>query len=214
MKKLLFVCLAILTAFSFSQVSEAYSFSISTDPYGTGDPAKAQFDILNDGTNEITFTLKVLEPQEADLRGVYFNITEGTLSNFNIVGEHITTFATGTEIVTAGQPSSSINPVAPDGSFDVGVEIGSQGIGSDDIFETSFILKNDFALTLGDVFGVRLMSVTIDDPEDPRGGSSKLIGYYDPSEEPPAPVPEPGSALLLGLGIIGLLGFIKKQKQK
>ena len=205
MKKLQIIFLSLLVLVAFSQHADAYSFTISTEPDGTGTPATVEFEILGDGTNEITFNVTVLDPI-ADIRGVYFDIASGEFADFDIVGTDVTSFLTGTDIDTAGSPSSSINPVDPDGSFDVGVEIGTQGMSPDDIFSTSFTLFNDNALTLGDVFGVRLMSVGT---EDDREGSSKLIGTYDPAP----PVPETGTVFLLGVGLIGLTGASRKLKR-
>ena len=82
---------------------------------------------------------------------------------------------------------------------DVGVQIGTSGMGRDDVQSTSFVLSHpDAALGLSLFYeqdiGVRLTSVGEEDFG--REGSSKLGGIV--------PVPEPSTLLLVGLGVVGL----------
>jgi hypothetical protein len=48
-------------------------------------------------------------------------------------------------------------------------------------------------------------------------GNDNLMGHYDPvpqTSTSPDPVPEPSTILLLGLGILGLVGFARKRTKK
>lgn len=80
---------------------------------------------------------------------------------------------------------------------DLGVEIDSPGIGSDDFQQVTFTLSHDIEdLTLDllsdQVVGIRATSVGAEGSA--RNGSSKLLGV----------VPEPSTALLVGLGLVAL----------
>ena len=81
---------------------------------------------------------------------------------------------------------------------DLGIEIGSPGLGhGDDYQSVTFTLSHasldlDVSLFQGQSFGVRATSVG--DVDGSREGSSKLIGV----------VPEPSTALLALLGLSGL----------
>ncbi|MGH7336852.1 MAG: PEP-CTERM sorting domain-containing protein, partial [Myxococcota bacterium] len=90
---------------------------------------------------------------------------------------------------------------------DLGVAIGTPGIGRDDIFTTTFVLDATADLVLddfaGELIGIRVTSVRdgFGDPKDefkdgPRGGSAKLV----------VTIPEPSTALLIALGL-GALGY-------
>src|SRR6185436_17065683 len=87
---------------------------------------------------------------------------------------------------------------------DIGVEIGTPGIGKDDILSTTFLLHGSVPLTLADfvdqLVGVRDTSAGPD--PDSRGGSAKLAGAFPET----LPVPEPNPGLLTGLGL-GALSF-------
>jgi hypothetical protein len=82
---------------------------------------------------------------------------------------------------------------------DIGIEIGSPGIGKDDIQSVTFTLSHDsesldISLFEDQDFGVRATSVG--DAGGSRNRSSKLIGV----------VPEPSTAILMLLGLAGLAG--------
>jgi hypothetical protein len=175
----------------FPQMAMAYSVSL-TDFEGRG--AEAVATITGDGTNEITVELGLVDTV-ADWRGFFFNV-DGDLSNFNIVGDDVTQWD------ASGNVTKLTNDVTMQGtklSFDVGVEIGTQGMSDDDISSTTFTIYNDYPIDLGDIFGARLTSVGED-----REDSSKLVGH--------AAVPIPAPIILLGTGLAALIGIRRKIK--
>lgn len=140
---------------------------------------------VNDNGGTLNFTVEVLPtgPGQTigDLRGVFFDI-DGTVTNPDFTGADVTDEATNTLNLGGG---SNMNG---DGRtpYDHAVEIGTSGIGSDDIRVTSFTLDADQNLTIdmleGQRVGIRLTSVG---PEDGnRGDSAKLDGEVDEDDDP------------------------------
>lgn len=115
----------------------------------------------------------------ADLRGVFFTVANAArLGGLEISGSHVSEFKTDKD----GKLTKVNNDVTMAGThktFNIGVEIGSQGMGKDDIQTTSFTVKAkegnlglDFVM-LQD-FGIRLTSVGTKGGN--RGDSLKLTG--------------------------------------
>jgi len=112
-----------------------------------------------------------------DIRGVFFQAARTVdRSQISVTGTHVRAYSVSEGNVQA--LASKDVTMSGDGSkhkYDVGVEIGTQGIGVDDIRHTEFLV---FGVTLDDFesgqeFGIRLTSVgTVND----RGQSSKLYG--------------------------------------
>ncbi len=120
----------------------------------------------------------------ADLRGLFFHIADESLLDPTrlratgadvgdvVVGKNAVTKITNDALIEGG----AADPYAP---FDIGVEIGSQGIGKDDIQHTTFILSHStqkltLALVAEQHFGLRLTSVSVNGAG--REASLKLAG--------------------------------------
>lgn len=200
-------------AIASSTLSPASAASLSFDVSEplSSDSASAKVKLTLDdtaaGAGKVQFKVDVVRnPNIADIRGVFFNILDNRLlQGLNITGANVTQFATGS-INRLGQ-GNNINPGGP---FEIGVEIGQQGLGGDDIQSTMFtVAHSSQALTLAQFsnqnFGLRLQSVGL--PGSSREGSSKLGGTAPASSQP---VPEPGTIVATGLFALGV-GLLKKK---
>jgi len=149
-------------------------------------------------SGQILLSVEVIEGV-ADIRGVFFDMAnDSLLADLEVTGDWVTSFDASGGIIKEGG-GNNLNGGGSPCPCDVGVQIGTSGIGRDEIRSTSFVLSHpdmplSLSLFLEQPIGVRLTSVGVD--EYHRGGSSKLGGLL--------PVPEPHTGLLLAAGLIGL----------
>ena len=147
-----------------------------------------EVEVVEDGFGNLIFTVNVADGLIiGDLRGLFVNMTQdvGDGTGWTISGDGTITdqqIAEG-QVVDLGN-GANMNGVK-DGPYDIGAEIGTQGIGQngDDIQYSTFTLSWDGGdLHVGDIedIGVRLTSVGEVDGD--REGSVKLIGE---EETPP-----------------------------
>ena len=176
---------ATLLALSVSgQPARAGLLTIAAAPY-TGDPARTTVtfdDVTTPGTVRVTVTVDP-SPSVGDINGFFLNVgNEVLLPGLSVAGRDVTLLVKGADAVTRAGPGNTINGQGV-GPFDVGIRIGTPGIGRDDIRSTTFVLGHEgVALTNdlfagartedGDIFAVRLTSVGL--PGSARDGSSKL----------------------------------------
>jgi hypothetical protein len=166
----------------------------------TGDPISVSIDV--DSTTEpghLLITLSVDgDDVIGDLRGLFLQVSdESLLDGLSVVGEGITSAQFLANGVTNLGKGSNLNGGGTPCPCDIGIEIGTPGIGRDDFQSVSFTLSHasemlDASFLNQQSFGVRVTSVG--DPYGKRNGSSKLIGV----------VPEPTTAILMLLGLAGL----------
>jgi hypothetical protein len=186
MKKAFISCFAFATLL-ISTTANADTIAL-TDFEDRASASFAEFTWLGNG--DLQFNLGLVDTI-ADIRGFYFDLEgTGTFDNIDITGAD----------VTAWDTNSKFN--GPNITFDFFVEIGTPGAGRDDISTTSFLISNAADFILGDTFGMRLTSVGTN-----RQESRKMIGTYDS----PNPVPESGTMILLGMGLLGI-GAIGRRK--
>ncbi|MEB3826438.1 hypothetical protein, partial [Phormidium sp. CCY1219] len=146
----------------------------------TGDNAQAKL-LLEQTDTGIQVNVVDVTPQ-ADIRGVFLNIADDSLlGGLTVNGSDVTNSAIG----SANQGNLSGDANVTPSSFEVGVEIGTQGMGADDISSTSFTLSHasetlKLESFLSQNFGLRLTSVG----EENRSGSSKLEGIAPASLTP------------------------------
>ena len=211
-KKFLFVGTFFLCAMGVNsnRVVSAAVMTFDIDQKLTAESADVTVQVtLDDETvpGSIKVTLDVLDPL-ADIRGFFLHVAdESLLSGMSVDGDDVTDweFAANSVINLGGGANLSGGGPASAGPFDVGVQIGTPGIGKDDIGMTMFTLSHDeelldVGLILDEFIGIRLTSVG---PEGNREGSSKLQGQIPPSPNPN--IPEPASVVWLGgLGLFVL----------
>jgi hypothetical protein len=220
---LLVATTAVISSAVFSPANAA-ALSFTIDEF-TGSDARVKFTLDDEaaGAGKIQFKVDYIPTGSntiADLRGVFFNIAnDSLLSGLKVIGANITAskFGPAGTIDQVGSNSNNVN--GGNYKFDAGLEIGRQGIGGGDDFQsTTFTLYHTSqALSLaqfsGQNFGARLMSVG---SGNNRNGSSKLAGqapYYTPPPPPPAKVPEPGMTVTFALLAVGAGTLLKKNKQ-
>lgn len=147
-----------------------------------------------DGT--LTFDLAVLDDTGSigDLNAIFFDLYDDSLTGgLSVEGADITETVFKVDGVTKVDNFTNMNgEVIKDlGKFDGGIQFGTQGIGGDDIRETSFTLSHATAdLTLADFsmqdFGVRLTSVG--EEGGSRDESLKFGGVAPEFEDDPVSV--------------------------
>ena len=164
----------------------------------TGDPVEVEI-ILDDmagDPGQILVTVAVATAWQGDLRGVFLNLSDDALlAGLEVSGQDVTGVRKG-DVVDLGHGSNLRGDGTPC-PCDLGVLIGSQGIGWDDISATSFVLSHpdvalDLSLFQGELAGVRVTSVG--ESSGDREGSSKTI----------AMIPEPATGALVALGLAAL----------
>ncbi|SFI61409.1 hypothetical protein [Celeribacter neptunius] len=122
---------------------------------------------------DLVFDLLVLDDTGSigDLNALFFDVLDDSLvSGLSVTGDMITDDNFDANSVTKVDSYTNMNGevVQEYGKFDGGVQFGTQGIGEDDIRQTSFTLSHDsLDLSLETIalqdFGVRLTSVGTED---------------------------------------------------
>lgn len=212
------VASALLVVLAAGPSANAGLMTFTASPF-TGSPAGATVtfdDGVSPGSVRVTVTVDP-SPSVGDINGFFLNVgTESLLPGLSVSGPDVTLLVKSANAVTSAGPGNNVNGGGV-GPFDVGVRIGSPGIGKDDIQSTSFVLSHEGVVLTndlfagattedGDVFALRLTSVG---PAGSRNGSSKLTNDVPPAEEPPTQTPEPST--LLGLGTLGALGLLARR---
>lgn len=149
---------------------------------------------------DLVITLQITGPgtTTGNLRGFFVQVAdESLLSGLSVTGPNVessTILANGVPQASghSATPQSSLTP----GPYDLGIVLGSDGYSRRDLRTVTFTLSHataslDASFLSGQTFGVNATS----SQQDRCGScSSSLVGV----------VPEPGTGLLMGLGLAGL----------
>ena len=175
---------AVLVLFACASAAQAGPISFNATPY-TGDPARAIVtfdDMTTPGAVRVTVAVDT-SLAIADINGFFFNIgNESLLSGLTVSGTDVTLTVKQANHVTSAGSGNNINGGGI-GPFDVGLQIGTPGIGKDDIQTTTFLLSaagvnlttdmfTDATNAHDHIFAIRLTSVGT---AYCRDGSSKLV---------------------------------------
>jgi hypothetical protein len=182
---------------------------------------------LNDGVEagKVQFTVAVAPnlafPNIADLRGLFFNVANDALvGGFSFVGADITDSAQSANNLSAITGEPNVNPLE---KFDLAVEIGTAGMGANDIQSTTFMVSHGTALLsnasflpatfdASSLFAVRATSTGL--PGGDRSGSSKMYCEVtaECDDDPDGDVPEPTGLVLMGLGLLGAATVTRRKR--
>ncbi len=150
---------------------------------------------LDDGTLQFTLSVDESTGTIGDLNALYFDLADDSLTNgLQVSGTDVTDENFSADKVTKIDSFTNINGevVNEYGKFDGGVQLGTSGMATDDIQETTFILSHESQdLTLDDIlaqdFAVRLTSVG--EIDGSRDDSLKIGGTSpDTPDQPDEPV--------------------------
>lgn len=188
----------LLLSTALASVASAAIVEASADPF-TGDPLSVSITIDDEADpGNLVITLAVDEGgNTGDLRGFFAHIAdESLLGGLSVTGTGITQSEFDANNVINLGGGNNLNGGGSPCRCDLGLEIGTPGMGSDDYQSVTFTLSHaseslDVSLFSEQYFGVRATSVGQDGS---RGGSSKLIGV----------IPEPSTGVLMMLGLAGL----------
>ena len=193
----------ILVSISWPLAANATSITTTATSF-TGDPLEVTltFDDAAAGSGEVRVDVSVVGGSLGDLRGVFLNLTDaGLLAGLTVTGPDVTAFDTSGSVIDLGFGNNLQGGGSPC-PCDLAIEIGSPGMGQDDIASTWFILSHsseslDLSILRDQLVGVRVTSTG-----EFREGSSKLGGVV---------VPEPMiSALLLAAAGLGLVARVRR----
>ena len=220
MKKITTICvIAIAAIITLTQYAGAYSVTLQDFE---GRDTEVTLNITSTSASKVEVTAEV-SSGIADIQGLFFNFTElFSAGDLKVTGDNVTQFVYSNNAVDEikvveqngkKKSASTITMSGTKSTFDLGLAIGTSGIGKDDIRSTSFTIESlsGKAIALTDTFGARLTSVGAD-----REDSRKLIGTYKPTVPPvvpPTAIPEPSTLLLIGSGIVGVAMLRKKVRR-
>lgn len=220
MIKLLKAFLVVFTGiFVLSSTSQALIFKL--DEF-TGDPSDVWVTVLQN-SGDLRFSVTQPGPDPVgDLRGLFFHVRDEailpdldfTFVSYSGTGSYagpLVSIVNANMVTSVGQANINGGGL---GKYDVGVEFGSQGMGSDFIESIIFDVSAPAPLDLNDFFpldmyspvgmAARVMSLPTGSPPSGNNGSSKLGCCGDTPGIPSVPEPSAFSLVALGVFLLGL----------
>lgn len=196
---LLVVAVLLLVLALIASAAQATIVTASASSF-TGDPLTVDL-VIDDESDpgNLVITLEIADGgPTGDLRGFFAQIgDESLLAGLSVTGEYVTDDRIAANRIRDLGRGANLNGGGSPCPCDIAVEFGNPGIGKEDLQAVMFVLSHSTetlttSLFDGQTFGVRVTSVG--DWDGCREGSSKLVGV----------VPEPSTALLVGIGLAGL----------
>lgn len=208
-----------LSFFATSAPAQALSLTLDPQPF-TGSPASARITLDDqiDGAGKIR--VKVDVGGIADLRGLFFNVSDDSLlsglqitglnylnalgNTISVANKDVNSAFNAGKVTSVGSNSNTMNGDGGSHVFDAGVEIGKEGIGKGDDLRSAwftlsledFFLKSSANLRFKDGLNLSYFSnqdfgVRLMSVGENRAGSSKLAGTS--SSLPPVVTASPHS---------------------
>jgi len=197
------VCAGIWLAVHANLASAAIVTGVGERRFNAPATVNVTLDDTAAGPGNISVTVEVVP----GVRGVYFHISDESLlgpgNQFSVVGPDVTD---SIYLINGASRLSNGTHINPIDSFDLGFEIGTEGIIENDIQKTTFVLSNsavalDVSMFEQSQFGVRLSNVGVEGGPRSRLTRSKLAGTFSSV----IAIPEPTAGFVCSL--LAAFGF-------